>query len=421
MRVGYIVPSLDDTTGWGRWANDLLRHITGCGVEPVIYAPASSARFVARGAPFGCHFVLPELFDYVQSSSGLRRLPAVRSLLRTGHPGKLDLIHSLDAHPWGLYGDYLARRHGVPHIMTTHGRYGYIAENRFVDRILYRRVLHKADALVAVSDAVRRAVLREFTSEIGGRVVVLQNPVDHAQFTTAGALPHDVPTRGPVLVSVTRFTPVKDIETAVMAFQQVKRLLPDASFYVIGPGNGEGNAYYCAVRDLIEREKIEGVHIIGRVSKDVLAAFYHRASLLVHTARTLADDFEASGLILLEAGLFELPAVATDSGGISEVVEHDVTGCLVPERDPAALAEAIVTLLLDPPTLARLGAANRQRALERNWSAYCQEQVRIYANAARLDLRPSWSQSPPDPLPVGEPASGTDASPPAASPNLPGI
>ncbi|HET7217714.1 MAG TPA: glycosyltransferase family 4 protein [Vicinamibacterales bacterium] len=379
MRIAYITPSLDDTTGWGRWANDFLRHIRAAGVEPVVLAPPSSQRCWPAGSG-EAHFVLPELFDYVQSSSGIERLLTARkvwSVRRRLHG--LAMVHSLDAHPWGIYGDWIARSHAVPHVVTTHGRYGYIAENRLVDRVLYSRVLRRAAAMVAVSAAVGRAVTRTFGRALDpSRLVVLQNPVDESQFGTIGALPGQVPASGPVIVSVTRFIPVKDIETAVRAFRLVREQVPDATYFIVGPGNGEHNAYHRSIRDLIARESIAGVHIVGRVSKDVLTAFYKRASLLVHAARTLPDDFEASGLILLEAGLMGVPAVATASGGIPEVVEDGVTGRLVPEGDAAALGRSVVELLKNPEELRRLGEGNRVRARQRNWPAYCAEQMRLY-------------------------------------------
>lgn len=379
MRVGYIVPSLDDTTGWGRWANDFLRHIAARGIEPVIYAPPSSARHW-NSHDGSARFSLPEFFDYLQSSTGLQRLRSLAACRQTmARSSSVDLVHSFDAHPWGIYGDWLARRHRVPHVITTHGRYGYIAQHRWTDRAAYRGVLRRAAQLIAVSEAVKHAVLAGFAADIpASRITVLQNPVDDQQFQQAGTLPPDVPPTGPVLISVTRFIPVKDIETAVRAFAAVKAAHPDASYWIIGPGNGPNNPYYLEIRGLIDSLGVSGIHIVGRVSKDVLSAFYRRATLLVHTARTLPDDFEASGLILLEAGLMGLPVVASASGGIPEVVAAGETGLLVPEQDHVTLSHAVNTLLDDASACTRLGDANRARALTRNWRRYAGRQLDIY-------------------------------------------
>jgi glycosyltransferase involved in cell wall biosynthesis len=60
-----------------------------------------------------------------------------------------------------------------------------------------------------------------------------------------------------------------------------------------------------------------------------------------------------------------LPVVATNEGGIPEVVEDAITGSLVPSKNPALLADAIIDLLLDPEKLKQMGERGRQRAFRR--------------------------------------------------------
>lgn len=381
MRIAYVAPSLDDTTGWGRWVNDLLRHVRQEGVEPVVWAPHSAAQHaVVEDTGDGFHFTLPELFDYVQSRQGLSKLAAVYRFLRSARPKCVELVHSLDAYPWGVYGHLLAHYYDVPHIMTTHGRYGYIAGDRFLDRKIYERVLAGSDVVIAVSQAVRGAIIQRFAGCLADqRIVAIQNPVDASAFSLPAVSSSSRPiSGGPILLSVTRFIPVKDIETAILAFKRVRQRFPDAEYLIVGPGNGPRNRYYQSIQALVVREAIAGVRIVGRVSKAELSSFYARATLFVHTAKTLPDDFEASGLILLEAGLFGLPVVATRSGGIPEVIEDGASGLLVPERDPEALANAVIRLAADPVLACKLGQANRVRALERNWNWYVGKQMAIY-------------------------------------------
>jgi glycosyltransferase involved in cell wall biosynthesis len=388
VRIAYVAPSLDDTTGWGRWVNDLLRHVRREGVEPVVWAPRSAEQHAGvEGVADEFYFVLPELFDYLQSRRGLSKLGTIYRFFRSVRPAKrVELVHSLDAYPWGIYGHFLAQCYDVPHIITTHGRYGYIAGDRLLDRKIYERVLAGSDVVITVSQAVRRAIIQRFAGSIAvERVLTIQNPVDASAFPLSPMRASLRPTTDrPVLLSVTRFIPVKDIETAVLAFKRVRECYPDAEYYIVGPGNGPRNSYYQSIKALIEREAIAGLHIVGKVSKHELSTYYAKATLLLHTAMTLPDDFEASGLILLEAGLFGLPVVATHSGGIPEVVEDGITGLLVPERDPDALAKAVIRLVVDPPLTQKLGQANRKRALERNWMWYVPQQLAIYRKLVAL-------------------------------------
>jgi starch synthase len=75
----------------------------------------------------------------------------------------------------------------------------------------------------------------------------------------------------------------------------------------------------------------------------------------------------------------ETPVVASDAGGLPEVVQHGVTGLVVPRGDSAALAEAIGSLLGDPERSARMGRAGRERALRLfDWDRTAEQFERIY-------------------------------------------
>ena len=88
---------------------------------------------------------------------------------------------------------------------------------------------------------------------------------------------------------------------------------------------------------------------------------------------------EGLGTSLLDAMACAKPVVATDAGGIPEVVERDVTGLLVPARDASALGAAIIRLLRDPALAGRLAAAGRAR-VERRFTAdrMVQETLDVY-------------------------------------------
>jgi L-malate glycosyltransferase len=83
------------------------------------------------------------------------------------------------------------------------------------------------------------------------------------------------------------------------------------------------------------------------------------------TVFCLSSHLEGLGTSLLDAMAFGLPVVATAAGGIPEAVEDGRTGRVVPVRDPDALAAALVEVLTDPGLQRSLGAAGRQRFLER--------------------------------------------------------
>jgi glycosyltransferase involved in cell wall biosynthesis len=115
-----------------------------------------------------------------------------------------------------------------------------------------------------------------------------------------------------------------------------------------------------------ERQGLEAlggqVEFRGRVSDEALRAAYAGSDVLVLPSIVDArGDTEGLGVVLLEAMSYGVPVVASDIGGITDIVEHDTSGLLVPPGDPAALAQALERLARDPALASRLGTAGEQR------------------------------------------------------------
>jgi len=106
---------------------------------------------------------------------------------------------------------------------------------------------------------------------------------------------------------------------------------------------------------------------LGLAENFVLAGFREDIPEVLAALDVLVLSSLREGLpmILLEGMAMARPVVATDIEGISEVVEHNRTGILVPPKDPQALAEGIITLLRDRDKARRMGQAGRKRVEER--------------------------------------------------------
>ncbi len=112
------------------------------------------------------------------------------------------------------------------------------------------------------------------------------------------------------------------------------------------------------------------LHYLGEQSPSALRDFYTAGDLLVWPAVN-----EAYGMALLEAQAAGLPVVAARTGGVPSVVEHDVTGLLVPPEDPAAFADAVEILLQDPKRRRAFADAAAQKAIKRHDLAKASEDL----------------------------------------------
>jgi glycosyltransferase involved in cell wall biosynthesis len=127
------------------------------------------------------------------------------------------------------------------------------------------------------------------------------------------------------------------------------------------------------------------VEVRGRVSDQELRRAYAEASVLALPA--IVDsrgDTEGLGVVLLEAMSYGVPVVASDLGGITDIVTNEATGLLVPPADAAALSAALQRLAADRALAARLGEAGRRVVQERfSWPGIVAQWEACYAAALR--------------------------------------
>lgn len=265
---------------------------------------------------------------------------------------------------------------GRPILFTEHGRHHPDVPS-WKRSFVNRRLLGRRDRIVGVGDAVRRAlVANEGLPE--SRVGVVHNGINLAPFLRSregdrmdvrdelGIGPNDF-----VAMQVARLDPVKDHTTAIRAIVELRRRIPRARLVIVGDGP--------------EREAIESlVHEMG-------ASFVHRLGMRRDVPRLLAaadaclltSVTEGIPLCLVEAMAAGLPVVATDVGGVSEVVEHETSGLLAAAGDVDAIASQLVRLAADPKLRSILGENGRTDAISRfSESAMIDAYARMYEELA---------------------------------------
>jgi alpha-maltose-1-phosphate synthase len=308
-----------------------------------------------------------------------------------------DLVHS---HTWyANFGGYLANvLYGAPHVMTSHSleplrpwKAEQLGAGYQLSSWAERTAIEQADAVIAVSRAMRDDVLRVYPAVDGRRVKVVHNGIDPQEFfpdPRTGALERNgIDPHVPIVLFVGRVTRQKGLTYLLEA---AKSFDPDAQvvFCAGAPDTPEIEREVRAqVTDLAERRK--GVFWIEEMlPRPELVQFISHASVFV-----CPSIYEPFGLINVEAMSCGVPVVASDVGGIPEIVRDGETGFLVPlvpsgdafgtPADPGAFAAAIadrVNQLLGSPALARqFGEAGRQRALaEFTWEAVAKKTLAVY-------------------------------------------
>jgi glycosyltransferase involved in cell wall biosynthesis len=286
--------------------------------------------------------------------------PVLRRLLAQGF--EFDLIDGHYLFPDGVAAVWLAREFGRPVVLTARGSDTSQLPFYPLSGRMIRSALHQADALIAVS-----AALKDGLVALGAppdKVTVLRNGVDLSLFrpvadraAARAALGFD----GPTLLSVGHLIERKRNQLTIEALTH----LPGHRLVLVGDGPERG-----ALAALAERLGVaDRVRFAGPVPHAELPRWYTAADLLV-----LASSREGWANVLLEAMACGTPVVATPAWGSSEAVAAPEAGIVVDEATPAAIAAAVTQL--------RMAAIDRRAtaayAAQFSWDATTQGQLALF-------------------------------------------
>jgi glycosyltransferase involved in cell wall biosynthesis len=301
---------------------------------------------------------------------------AMRAVLREA--GRHDLLVVRGTRVLGLPGLVAARAAGLGVVMQPEtngelsgeawtwgkgwaaGAVGRLARALFASRNLW---LRDADAFVAMSRAIGAEML---AAGVGRqRVFVIPHGVDTERFRPAtpaerSALRAAMGVPGGVLAVWTgRLLRGKGLETLLDAVARLAGDVPDLKLLLVGSGEGQA----LSIEEELRRRAASG-DLAGRVlfggRREAVEEALRAADLFVFPSL-----FEGLGISLVEAAACGLPAVASRTGGIVDVVEDGRCGLLVAPGDPAALADGISTLVADANRRAAMGREARRAALAR--------------------------------------------------------
>ncbi len=245
------------------------------------------------------------------------------------------------------------------------------------DKALLRWLTPSMDRLIAVSKAIVAKL--EAEGRTAAPIELIYNGVDLKRYEYTEAcctLPEEYgfPEGAPLVGVIARLEPEKGHATLIEAWPRVLKQVPEARLLIVGEGSQ---------RATLEAQA-DALNLLGcGCSPDHSVGTKHArpdAKILFTGLRddvpavTAALDVsvlpsyrEAQGLAILEAMALRRPVVATRVGGVPEMIDHGRTGLLVPSRDPAALADAIATVLTDHP-LADMIAKNGHDFVIENFS-----------------------------------------------------
>lgn len=344
----------DVFAGTERHMLDLARSLRDLSVPVSIGCPAQGVLGVrAREAGFPVVHI---------AKQGQIDFPAIRQLRRLLESGEIDLIHAHNgrthvAAAWAVAGARRGACIATQHFLSP-ARTGRSGLKAMLAAFLHRRAMKSTAHVIAISDAVRDAAIArgEVTPE---KITTVHNgifPPAQAQDADPGTVRKSlgISFNAPLIVCAARLQKEKDIPTLIAAMRAVATRVPGARCLIAGDGDQRP-----ILQDHIDRLGLrESVTLLG-FRADV-ADLLNACDLFA--LPSLAEPF---GLALVEAMALGKPVIATRAGGPREIVDHGRTGLLVTPSNPESLAAAISDLLGDNAKRHAMGAAARERYLQK--------------------------------------------------------
>lgn len=355
IRVAFVIDSL----GYGGAEALLVRYlqaVPALGVEPtvIVIQDRDGNPMAEPIRDLGVPIVALDI-DRLRRRGALERVTGAIASTRA------DLVHT-QLEFANILGTLGARRLGIPALATLHtlDRPRPRSRDAVRFRLMARVLRHRSSSVIAVSDSAARHFAQ--VGRTGSRLLTtIHNGIDLRPFTNPSpeARPRirsdfGIPPQAPVVTTVAVLRQPKGIGDMIDALPTVLAAHPGVHYLVVGEGEQR--------RSLLDRAAALGiderVHLAGHRSDipDILAA----SDLFVLPSHT-----EALPTVLIEAMAAGVPIVATDVGGIPEMVDHGVSALLVPAHAPERLSEAVSRILGSPLQAQAMAKAGRRTAADR--------------------------------------------------------
>jgi len=225
----------------------------------------------------------------------------------------------------------------------------------------------RSSAIITVSNW-----LRDEIEEMGLKVTkVIPGGIDEKLFKDLPPKEHvrgELGLNGRVVLSVGSLTYDKGFDLIPVIAKIVISKVKDAKFLIIG----EGPISESILGKIKEFGLDDKVKLLGRKSYHDTIRYYRAADILLHPAR-----HEGYGLVALESLAAGTPVVATNVGGLKDVIENGVNGFLV-DMDSKTLAERTIELLLKEDLRRKMGERGKEKALKRTWRKVAEEYIEVF-------------------------------------------
>jgi glycosyltransferase involved in cell wall biosynthesis len=234
-----------------------------------------------------------------------------------------------------------------------------------------RLFVQLSNRTIAVSNAVMNAFCKK-RSSYRDKFIVIPNATEIPRNLTSAPLRKEfrLPKDSKLIGAVGRIDPCKGYEFFLESAAIIKKQWEKVFFFIVGdvvPGDSEGKYYLDILRRKTAELNLQNCLFFTGYREDISKIIKSLDILVIPSIvlkKNRVEITEGFGRVAIEAMAVEMPVVATNTGGLPEIVEDNINGMLVPPGDPYAITQAVIMILNDPVKARTLGKAGRKRVKE---------------------------------------------------------
>lgn len=299
---------------------------------------------------------------------------------KTAKKKKVDILHAHWSIPSGFSTLIVGKLLKIPCVITMHGgdvyynpKQGYIFPKIWYIRPILKQILKNADLLTAISEDCKSHAIRAGAPQ--EKIAIINNGTDTERFKPfineeVRKIQKKYDIKKESIFICRQLIPRKGVRFAIEAMPLILNKFPETKLLIAGDGIERPK-----LEDIINKLRLQNnVFLLGWIPNKDLPKFYNACSISV--IPSLEEGF---GIPAVESMACETPVVASDAGGLPEIVINEYTGLIVPKGDVETLANAIIRLFESPELTERLGKNGREFVLKNfSWDKTAKEFITRY-------------------------------------------
>ncbi len=383
MKIAIVVPYFQKE--WGSYEYYLAKNLSKLKQDVTIITSATKVKryylddrssFMAEEAVDGFNVKrLPIKFE-------LEEAPYMRDMRKTLESGGFDIVHSTeDFQPSSWLASSYSKEHKIPLFIT---RWLYWRPNiklsslfQFYDRYISTIVRNRADAIIAPSSSIKEYLLNYGVKE--DKIHWIPSGVDIGAFSpNPSSMLREKLGLGDekIILSIARLHTLKGLHSLVHAYGTVVRNFPETRLVILGKGPQENELREIANQLNIEK-KVS--FLTEHVPHEKISQLYNSADIFAFPS--IVEPF---GMVNLEAMACGVPTVASNTGGMRDMVLQGKTGFLFTPGDVKGIEIALMAMLSNEEKTKEMGIESRKRALEYDWRNIAKQILNRYEETSRL-------------------------------------